>query len=52
MVRSDRNSNSFRDFIPLQVICKFHKVKTKQALFWTRSDIGVLSTIGQVLVLV
>ena len=33
-----------QDFMPVQVICNFHKdpIKTKQAMLWTRSNTGVV----------
>ena len=36
--------------MPVQVMCKFHKVliKTKQAMLWTRLNMGFFSTKGQV----
>ena len=49
IVRSGRNSN-VRDFMPVQIICKFHKVsiKTKQAMLRTRPNMGFFGTKGQV----
>ena len=43
--------NLVQDFMPVQIICNFHKdpMKTKQAMIRTWSNMGVFGTKGQVI---